>query len=497
MVFTVRGKKPNPEKSPFSEETQQAMFAKMQKEYPFLEAMYVAPSAGIDTLYSMMRPAYEPVLWGFGTDRKKAYEYMINKPEYREQLDVDPDFKGYEIKRGDEDISASKVRQAIKLDDEKTFKRMTPKSIHDMYSVLQDVLEPVMESSGIESVTEDLVKVQIGNDEVGEVDSTDSDSIDSIRRIASTSSIKSKLNAFLDELGVPKKHQGQVINILSFGDVNKIADYVQNRTLKINNLLNKSVNAISITERLLGLSSNAAKSMFEYQWPTTPIMGKGEFWLGMMLDGGSLKGVGDVTVNGDSLEVKGIGARLVGQKGYGNAQQIPQAYTDALVSIAAELGANNYEPLRGKNIDLNEWNITKKDGRLLSSNLELIANEIGGFDKKAISLISRKLVEAYRVLYINLNAAKYSDILQSSIDRNGKINANEFNLQLLKMAFEYYHQTEHFKYFAIINTNSGTLLVIEPNEFSRLVDSNAISYNPPRWGPKAGPQGGHYAISIK
>jgi len=145
VVFTVRGKKPNPEKSPFSEETQQAMFAKMQKEYPFLEAMYVAPSAGIDTLYSMMRPAYEPVLWGFGTDRKKAYEDMINKPEYREQLDVDPDFKGYEIKRADEDISASKVRQAIKLDDEKTFKRMTPKSIHDMYIVLQDVLTPIEE----------------------------------------------------------------------------------------------------------------------------------------------------------------------------------------------------------------------------------------------------------------------------------------------------------------------------------------------------------------
>jgi len=146
VVFTVRGKKIDLEKSPFSEETQQAMFAKMQKEYPFLEAMYIAPSAGIDTLYSMMRPAYEPVLWGFGTDRKKAYEYMINKPEYREQLDVDPDFKGYEIKRGDEDISASKVRQAIKLDDEKTFKRMTPKSIHDMYGVLQDVLDPVLES---------------------------------------------------------------------------------------------------------------------------------------------------------------------------------------------------------------------------------------------------------------------------------------------------------------------------------------------------------------
>ncbi len=161
VVFTVRGKKPDPEKSPFSEELQQAMFAKMQREYPFLEAMYVAPSAAIDTLYSMLRPAYEPILWGYGTDRKKQYDFMINKPEYREQLGADPSFSGYEIKRADEDISASKVREAIMLDDKKTFEKMTPKSIHNMWETLQDVLSPVSEdlTNDIDNDHNDVVQI--------------------------------------------------------------------------------------------------------------------------------------------------------------------------------------------------------------------------------------------------------------------------------------------------------------------------------------------------
>ena len=123
------------------------MFAKMIKQYPFLEASYVIPSAGIDTIFSTARPAYEPMMWGFGTDRKKPYEYMINKPEYREQLGVNPDFSGFEIKRTDDNISASKVRQAIKNDDEGAFKKMTPKSIHSFYKTLQNELQPIQEKS--------------------------------------------------------------------------------------------------------------------------------------------------------------------------------------------------------------------------------------------------------------------------------------------------------------------------------------------------------------
>ena len=146
VVFLVRGGKPDPEKRPFDEGVQQAMFAKMAKQYPFLETAIVVPNGAIDTLFSAARPAYEPIMWGYGTDRKKAYDSMINKDRYRQELDVNPDFKGYEIFRTDDNISASKVRNALKIDDEKTFKKMTPKSIHKFYKSLQDILGPIKES---------------------------------------------------------------------------------------------------------------------------------------------------------------------------------------------------------------------------------------------------------------------------------------------------------------------------------------------------------------
>ena len=143
VVFLVRGKKSDPEKRPFDESLQQAMFAKMAKQYPFLETALVVPNGAIDTLFAHARPAYEPMMWGYGTDRKKAYDSMINKDRYREELGVDPQFKGYEIFRTDDNISASKVRNALKIDDEKAFQKMTPKSIHKFYKPLQNILQPI------------------------------------------------------------------------------------------------------------------------------------------------------------------------------------------------------------------------------------------------------------------------------------------------------------------------------------------------------------------
>ena len=152
VVFLVRGKNNDPEKRPFDEEMQQAMFAKMAKQYPFLETAIVVPNGAIDTMFAAARPAYEPMMWGYGTDRKKSYGAMINKQSYRDQLGVDPNFKGYEIKRTDDNISASKVRNAIKIDDEKTFKKMTPKSIHKFYKSLQNILQPIKENKNMKNL---------------------------------------------------------------------------------------------------------------------------------------------------------------------------------------------------------------------------------------------------------------------------------------------------------------------------------------------------------
>jgi hypothetical protein len=152
VVFLVRGGKPDPEKRPFDETLQQAMFTKMAKQYPFLETAIVVPNGAIDTLYAHARPAYEPMMWGFGTDRKKSYNSMITKDRYRQELDVDPSFKGFEIKRTDDNISASKVRNALKIDDEKAFQKMTPKSIHKFYKPLQNILQPIKENKDMKNL---------------------------------------------------------------------------------------------------------------------------------------------------------------------------------------------------------------------------------------------------------------------------------------------------------------------------------------------------------
>jgi cytidyltransferase-like protein len=146
VVFIVRGSKPDKEKRPFDEDIQLAMFASLKNEFPFLEAAIVISNASIDTIFNSARLTYEPMIWGYGTDRKTAYDAMINNPSYREMINVSPEFSGYEINRDDEDISASQVRYSLRIDDEETFKTLTPESIHDYYKSLQTLLNHVKEN---------------------------------------------------------------------------------------------------------------------------------------------------------------------------------------------------------------------------------------------------------------------------------------------------------------------------------------------------------------
>ena len=123
------------------------MFMQVQKQYPFLKEIFVIPTAGIDVMFNEMRPKYEPVLWGTGTDRFKTYGYQVNNDKYRDELGVLPEFGLYEIKRDDEDISATKVREALLANDKKTFDKMTPKSLSPLFNELKQKLETSLKIS--------------------------------------------------------------------------------------------------------------------------------------------------------------------------------------------------------------------------------------------------------------------------------------------------------------------------------------------------------------
>jgi cytidyltransferase-like protein len=150
IVFLVKSKtvkKEDAAKRPYDVDTQIAMFNKVQKEYPFLKEVIVVPSAAIDTMFNQLRPNYEPVLWGTGTDRMKAYGYMVDNDKYREELNVRSDFALHEIKRGDDDISATQVRNSMLDDEYNLFKKLVPKSLHGMYDELKQKLEMSLETS--------------------------------------------------------------------------------------------------------------------------------------------------------------------------------------------------------------------------------------------------------------------------------------------------------------------------------------------------------------
>jgi cytidyltransferase-like protein len=101
----------------------------------------IVDQASISKIFNALRPKYEPVLWIMGSDRLKTYMYQINKIEYRNELNVLPEFKQFEIKRTSDDISSSKVREFLKIEDIKSFKESVPVCIHDMYEELKNNLK--------------------------------------------------------------------------------------------------------------------------------------------------------------------------------------------------------------------------------------------------------------------------------------------------------------------------------------------------------------------
>ena len=143
LVKAKNKKKEDAFKRPYDEETQVAMINSLKSKYP-IEEVFVIPTGGIDTMFNAMRPNYEPVLWGTGSDRMKTYGYQVNKQEYRDDLGVRDDFGLFEIPRTGKDISATEVRNAMLDGDEKLFKKLTPKPLHNMYAELKTKLENSM-----------------------------------------------------------------------------------------------------------------------------------------------------------------------------------------------------------------------------------------------------------------------------------------------------------------------------------------------------------------
>jgi hypothetical protein len=340
------------------------------------------------------------------------------------------------------------------------------------------------------------VPVEIGKEIVGHIKMDDSEAKDKITKIAGSSASKSSVIAFLTDIGYPLQQANFLFDTLMHGsDMNILANYFANRTNKLDSFLGKVTDSYVINSTL-GIDKKTSLEFFNFSWRTSPPMGPGEVYLSTILDGGKRPGTkdkGDVVVSGSELEVKGSGARLVGQHGYGDAKSMRKSFESTMERIAKSFKLKNFTVTSG---DDKYWNITKKDARGLEENLKAIASQTGGFKPRDIVYVSSELVNAWSTYLINLDVATNSGAFVKCINKDGSIDVKGYNRALLQIFFDYYYAIEKFDYFSM-TSSSGIFLIINPNDFMSYYDKNVIKITaPPSFSNAAGTQGGAFAISL-
>ena len=129
---------------PFLTKQIEKILDKMCKEEPTLTGYVLVKNADIVKNVEILREAgYEPISWTCGTDRYAQYETMVKK--YGKDIDLDDNFEVIEVKRGDEDISATAVRQALRNNDEDTYIGLVPNAWRRQFVFLRDIIMGVDE----------------------------------------------------------------------------------------------------------------------------------------------------------------------------------------------------------------------------------------------------------------------------------------------------------------------------------------------------------------
>lgn len=133
---------------PFPSSKTLPLYKKAFKNSSMIEDVILVSNADIVKISQELKDmGYEIASWSCGTDRIDSYGAMAKRyAEYKGEKILPDDFEMYEVKRGDEDISATKVRQALKDDNRKDFEKMTPKELWSEYKDLQSMVLSVKES---------------------------------------------------------------------------------------------------------------------------------------------------------------------------------------------------------------------------------------------------------------------------------------------------------------------------------------------------------------
>ena len=173
VVVLIKGKKSSQDKK--KNPLDAAYQIKLIKMIAPKADVYIAATGYVPSIIADIKAqfGYDITKVHAGTDRVAGYRKQIDA--VNKKADADPgiariDAQVVEVKRGDDDVSATKVRDAIKSDDLAAFKKLVPAAIYGEWNTLKTMLNMANESFYIMGFNDWLTETTVVTGDIAKID---------------------------------------------------------------------------------------------------------------------------------------------------------------------------------------------------------------------------------------------------------------------------------------------------------------------------------------
>lgn len=313
---------------------------------------------------------FEPIMWLCGSDRYLQYSKQADTEKYKVANDMLMEFKAFEVKRTDDDTSATKVRQAIKDNDFTTYMKMMPqgfdentplwekfkKELGQIKEGMMSFKDYIFENKKLQTLR-DFINGKIEDDELNKLYDTyikitgiegkstidtlkkwieekmkndeNSDHIKTFKK--SIFSLCEKYSCYESILKLANEQMNPNTEKQPFFNIDKLAKD-EDIDISMENII-KYYNDKD-NDNDYNIPEDFWKSLFKCEAASQPTIGKGEFLLRLISKNPTDKG-GDVVINNKKIEVKNISKyeARIGNSKLGNSKPIFDFFNTVLAYI--------------------------------------------------------------------------------------------------------------------------------------------------------------------
>lgn len=345
-----------------------------------------------------------------------------------------------------------------------------------MSKELRTELIEVLEDDGIEITTNKLMKMH--------------------NLLSLTESEETTLKEILEKkLNIPKEVVQNITDtmLLNFR-MKEFYEYIATRDRigeTLVQILGKKTNIPELFDVQQSIDPELSKWLMKLVWKTQPPSGEGEAALAMLFKNARKPNnteAGDVIINDALVEVKGRGARIIGQRGYGDGPSVALNIRLRLNQCAQEhcidIGELPENTLVYNFSKTGSWIIEEIGKKLIQES----KGEINSYD------IAKIITDSLMILYKDADQQDIFNWVDEAVNEVGVFDKDLFIRNFLEFSFRYYHSIEKFEIFVMVNRDD--VLIIKPEDFSKHIGTN-IKFGMPSFGQKAGTQGKAFSITLR